>query len=332
LIRIRVRKVSQANSSDTDPAARPAHSPPHRWKLGSKALKMVAEPRLALPALLVGGIAIGFSPIFVRLSELGPIATGFYRLLLALPLLWLWMRWEERGDAQKAVAVDWLPMVVPGLLFAGDIFFWHWSITYTTVANATLFANFAPVIVTFGAWIYLREHITVRFLAGMALAMGGAALLVNASAALGARYVFGDMLGLITACFFGAYVVAVARLRDRYAASTIMFYSSGVTSVALLVVTLVSGESLLPRSANGWITLFALAWISQATGQGFIAYALGHLPASFSALAILIEPLTAAILGWVWLGEALGVRQAIGGLIVLAGITVARRASGPSAA
>jgi drug/metabolite transporter (DMT)-like permease len=108
-----------------------------------------------------------------------------------------------------------------------------------------------------------------------------------------------------------------------------MFYSSAVSCVLLLAATLVSGETLVPRSPNGWIALFALAWISQAMGQGLIAYALGHLPASFSALAILIEPLTAAILGWVWLGEALSVLQAIGGAIVLAGIAVARRASGP---
>jgi drug/metabolite transporter (DMT)-like permease len=84
----------------------------------------------------------------------------------------------------------------------------------------------------------------------------------------------------------------------------------------------------LPRASSGWIALLALAWISQAMGQGLIAYALGHVPASFSALVILIEPLTAAILGWIWLGEALGVLQAIGGVIVLAGITVARRAGG----
>jgi drug/metabolite transporter (DMT)-like permease len=283
--------------------------------------------RLALPALLIGGIAIGFSPIFVRLSELGPIATGFYRLFLALPLLWLWMHREERhAETSK---VEWLAIAVPGILFAGDILFWHWSITYTTVANATLFANLAPVIVTFGAWFYLGEHITLRFLAGMTLAMAGAALLVNGSAAMGARYVLGDMFGLITACFFGSYVLAVARLRDRHPASTIMFYSSAVSCVLLLAATLASGESLVPRSPNGWIALFALAWISQAMGQGLIAYALGHLPASFSALAILIEPLTAAILGWVWLGEALGVLQAIGGAVVVAGIAVARRASGP---
>jgi len=281
----------------------------------------------ALPALLLGGIAIGFSPIFVRLSELGPIATGFYRLFLALPLLWLWMQREARRTPRGSKG-EWLPMAVPGILFAGDILFWHWSITYTTVANATLFANLAPVVVTFGAWFWLRERITLRFLAGMALAMGGAALLVNASAALGARYVLGDLLGLITACFFGAYVLAVALLRERSAASAIMFHASAVSCVLLLAATLLAGESLRPGSANGWIVLFALAWISQAMGQGLIAHALGHLPASFSALAILIEPLTAALLGWVWLGEALGVLQAIGGAIVVAGIIVARRASG----
>jgi drug/metabolite transporter (DMT)-like permease len=280
--------------------------------------------RLALPALMGGAIAIGFSPIFVRLSELGPVATGFYRLLLALPLLWLWMRLE--GRAAPATRLAALPIGLAGVLFAGDILFWHWSITYTTVADATLFANFAPVIVTVGAWLYLGERITPPFLAGMALAMLGAVLLVNASAALGARYVFGDGLGIITACFFGSYVVAVARLRDRYSAANIMFWSSAVTCVLLLAATLVSGERLLPSSQNGWLVLLALAWISQAMGQGLIAYALGHLPASFSALAILIEPLTAAILGWAWLGEALGVLQAVGGVIVLAGIAVARRA------
>jgi drug/metabolite transporter (DMT)-like permease len=285
--------------------------------------------RLAFPALLAGGIAIGFSPIFVRLSELGPISTGFYRLLLALPLLWLWMRWEERHTAHATARIEWLPMAVPGILFAGDILFWHWSITTTTVANATLFANLAPVIVTAGAWIYLRERVTSLFFAGMALAMSGGALLMQASAALGARYVLGDALGLVTACFFGSYVVAVARLRHRIPASTIMFYSSAVTCVLLLAATLLSGESLLPATAHGWVALFALAWISQAMGQGFIAYALGHLPASFSSLAIVIEPLTAAILGWVWLGEALGALQAMGAVIVLAGIAVARRASGP---
>jgi drug/metabolite transporter (DMT)-like permease len=286
--------------------------------------RKAAGGALALPALIVGSIAIGFSPIFVRLSELGPIATGFYRLFLALPLLWLWLL-REGGAAKRETS--WLPMAVPGILFAGDIFFWHWSIVTTTVANATLFANFAPVIVALGAWIFLRERITPLFIVGLLLSIAGAALLVKGSATLGTRYVLGDFLGAVTACFFGSYMVAVARLRDRHGAAAIMFCSSAVTAVLLLGATLAAGESLLPASASGFLALLALAWISQAMGQGLIAHALGHLPASFSALVILIEPLTAAILGWIWLGEALGPWQGIGGIIVLAGILVAQRAS-----
>src|SRR5258708_8590099 len=158
------------------------------------------------------------------------------------------MQREGRRAAPGTSKVEWLPIAVPGALFAGDILFWHWSITYTTVANATLFANLAPVVVTFGAWFYLRERITFRFLVGMALAMGGAALLVDASAALGARFVLGDVLGLITACFFGSYVVAVARLRGPNTAATIMVYSSAVTCLPFLAATPVAGQGFFPAA------------------------------------------------------------------------------------
>jgi hypothetical protein len=84
-------------------AIKPAQLAPRAGDMSS-----VAEQpqRLALPALLAGGIAIGFSPIFVRLSELGPIATGFHRLFLALPLLRLWMQWEGLFDRACATRED----------------------------------------------------------------------------------------------------------------------------------------------------------------------------------------------------------------------------------
>src|SRR3546814_14909193 len=50
------------------------------------------RPQLALAALVLCALAIAFSPIFVRLSEVGPTATGFYRAILAVPPIWLWWR------------------------------------------------------------------------------------------------------------------------------------------------------------------------------------------------------------------------------------------------
>jgi drug/metabolite transporter (DMT)-like permease len=172
----------------------------------------------------------------------------------------------------------------------------------------------------------LGESITRRFLAGMVLALVGAMMLLGSSVELGGRYVLGDGLGLATACFYGAYMIALARLRGRYGAATIMFWSSLVTSLALLPVAWLSGESVVAHSASGWLVLIALAWIGQAMGQGLIAYALGHLPASFSSLAVLVQPVTAAVLGWLLLGEALGRLQIVGGITILAGILVARAA------
>src|SRR5437879_3250539 len=122
------------------------------------------KPSFALPALVLGGICIGTAPIFVRLSEVGPTATAFHRMFWALPVLWLWVRF---GSPAGALMPDdrriTRKLFLCGSLFAIDLACWHLSLRYTSVTNATLFANFAPVVVTIGAWLFLKERITRRF-------------------------------------------------------------------------------------------------------------------------------------------------------------------------
>lgn len=288
--------------------------------------QLLARQRLALAALVLGALAIAFSPIFVRLSEVGPTATGFYRTILAVPPLWLWWRLRPVAVAAPAGRPPMALVLLPGLLFAGDLFFWHLAIQYTSVANATLLSNFAPVIVTLGAWLVLREKITGAFLFAMAVAVCGALMLVGSSLQLGGTNVFGDMLAFTTAVFYGAYMIAVAKLRGRHGTQELMLWSSLVTGLALLPMVWVMGEGLFPATLDGWLILFGLAWISHALGQGLIAYALGHLPASFSSLVVLIQPVAAAFFGWLWLGEGLQTLQLLGGAVVLFGIVLARRA------
>ena len=286
--------------------------------------------RWALAALIVGALAIAFSPIFVRLSEVGPTATGFYRTMLAVPPLWLVWYLQPAQTTALEQRVSRIPslgvLLLPGLLFAGDLFFWHLSIKYTTVANATLLSNFAPVIVTLGAWLVLREKITPAFLAALLVSFCGALMLVGASFQLGGDYVFGDLLAFTTAIFYGAYMIAVAKLRGRHGTQDIMLWSSLVSALALLPMVWIMGESLWPATLQGWAILFGLAWLSHALGQGLIAYALGHLPASFSSLVVLVQPVAAAFFGWLWLGEGLQPLQIGGGIVVLIGIVLARKA------
>ncbi|OGF52760.1 MAG: hypothetical protein A2Z21_08160 [Candidatus Fraserbacteria bacterium RBG_16_55_9] len=286
-------------------------------------------------ALLMGAVGIAFAPIFVRLSELQPSATAFHRLLFALPLLWIWTTMETRSDRPprqptQSSEIGWL--VLAGLCFTGDLAVWHWSIRFTSVANATLFANFAPIFVSTGAWLFLKERITLTFVAGLVFALFGASLMIGASFGSGPQRVLGDGLGLITAVFYAGYILSVKRLRSLFSTATIMASSGLVTCVALLPIALLSGESLIATSLWGWAVLMGLAWISHVGGQGLIAYALAHLPVSFASVALLLQPATAAVLAWILLDESLGPLQATGGALVLLGILLARRASLPAAA
>lgn len=282
---------------------------------------------LAFLALVLGSVAIGASPIFVRLADVGPFASAFWRVALALPALWAWHIWETRQVSVRPALrgwAAWKPMIPAGLFFAGDLIFWHLSIQHTTVANATLFANFSAIVVAVGAWLLLGERITRMFVIGLIVAIGGMSLLVGASFEIDPSHVVGDVYGMITAFFFGSYVLSVRSVRSRVAAATLMFRSGLITAAALLVITLVMGNGLLPGSLTGWLTLLGLALFSHAAGQGFLAYALGHVPAALSSLVILIEPLAAAILGWLVLSEVITPLQAIGGVVILVGIFVAR--------
>jgi drug/metabolite transporter (DMT)-like permease len=286
--------------------------------------------RIALAALLCGAVGIAFAPIFVRLSELGPTATAFHRLALSLPALWLWLHLEGRGNRQitrPASRADYAGLVVAGLLFAGDLAFWHWSIQFTTVANATLLANFAPVFVTLTAFALFGERFSRTFLVGMALALAGACVLMGRSFTLSPSHLLGDALGIVTAMFYAGYIIAVGRLRARFSTATIMAWSGLVTCAVLLPVALVSGEGLIATTVYGWAMLLGLALISHAGGQSLIAYALAHLPAAFSSVSLLLQPAVAALLAWVILGEALGPWQALGALVILVGIYLARRGS-----
>lgn len=280
----------------------------------------------ALGALLVGASCIALSPIFVRLSEVGPTATAFWRVAFAVPFLWFFYLLKAKSHA--SYSGRWLLLVAAGFAFAGDLAFWHSSIQLTSVANSTLLANLASIFVTLAAWIFLRQTPTGIFLAGLAAALAGVAMLVKTSLEFSATGLLGDALGLVTAMFYAAYILAVKGLRDRgETALRLMAVTSTLTAVILLPVALASGEPMLPHTAYGWTILLGLALISHAAGQGLIAYALAHLPATFSSVGLLLQPVIAAFFAWVLLGEPLVALQIAGGLVVLLGIYLARRGS-----
>jgi drug/metabolite transporter (DMT)-like permease len=264
------------------------------------------------------------------MSQVGPSATAFWRLALAWPALFVWMQVERHGQAaprQPSSRSDYVRLVAAGLFFAGDLAIWHWSIRFTSVANATLLANFAPIFVALGSWLFFRQRASLKFVVGMGVALAGTVFMVGQSFRLSALHLWGDALGLITAMFYASYLLSVKELRSVFSTATIMTWSGIVSCLVLLPVTLLSGEGLLPISAAGWLVLLGLAMISHFGGQSLIAFALAKLPAAFSSVELLVQPVAAAVFAWLILGEVLSPWQALGGALALAGIFITRRAS-----
>ncbi len=283
--------------------------------------------RRALLVLIAGACLIGCNPVLVRLADAGPTAIGMWRLLLALPLLTL-LAARNGGAGRPSAAMLWA-----GGFFAFDLAFWHYAIHYTSVANSTVLSNLTPVLVTAVGWLFFRERPRALFLFGMAVAIGGAVTMGFArhgGVGPGNRPALGDALSALTAVWYGAYFLAVRRARVTATTSAVMLWTALVGLPLLLVGALLMREPLTPASALGWAACVGLGLV-HVSGQGAIAWSLGRLPVSLAAVAVLVQPVVAALLGWWVFGEAVTPVQALGGAVALAGVALAQAGARPPA-
>jgi len=288
-------------------------------------------PVLAFTALLAGGMAIGFAGIFMRLSDVNPVASAFWRMALAAPFLWAWAFAVAKQDKAAGKRTDFArALVLAGIYFAADMALWHLSLHYTTVANATLLSNFAPIFIALWMWIAYRVRFARIFVIGMTFALIGAIMLVGPNAGgetNGSGKLLGDALGLSSAVFYAAYQLVVKDARNDYSTARLMAWSTTVTGLALLPFALTAPGEFWPAELTGWLPLLALALVAQIGGQTVIAYAAAHLPANLTSVSLLIQPLTAAVAAWVIFQEAIGPVQMAGGALLLWGIYLSKRGS-----
>ncbi len=277
----------------------------------------------AIAATFSGAALIAFAPILVRLSQLGPQATAFWRLAIGAAVLSL-----ISGAAPKAA----LPtpkvrrtLLLAGLFFALDLACWHGAIKLTSVVNATLLANLTPVVAGIGGWLLFRERVSKAWMLGAGVAIAGAWLLAASRQSAGTGHALGDVLALITTFWYAAYMVCIRRARADVSVLTAMTWSTCAAALVALIIALLSRESLLATDWQGWAILLALGALVHVAGQGGIAFGLGRLPVALTSVLILIQPVLSAALGWRIFNEPIAPLGFLGGALVLLGAWAAQR-------
>lgn len=277
----------------------------------------------------LGSILLGASAIFVRLSDLGPMTTGFYRMLLALPLLALWMGWEKREGLLESFIPrkNGVLLILAGVFFALDLALWNWSIDHTTIVNATLFNNTAAFFVPLIMWVLFKEKQSIRYILAASTGFVGCLFLVGESFTISWVSLLGDVVALSSGLMVALYLVSLKKVREGISTGFLMFWTGAVSVFILGFAAYLFGESFGPLSVKDFFSVFGQAVLVHALGQSLLAYSLGKIPASYTALIMFLAPLTAAVLGWIFYGEALSLIKIIGMVLIMASIIAARRST-----
>ena len=275
--------------------------------------------------LIIGAIAIAFSPIFVRFSDVDPIMTAFYRIFISLPFFLFFSSFNIIEKVKfPEFNNSYVIFLVSGIFFALDLICWHWSIKLTTVSKATFLSNLAPIVVIIFSLIFLKERFSKFFYLAALLSMVGMLMLLGESFKFNKSQFIGDLLGVLTAVWYGSYIVTISQLRKKYNSTSIMFLSGIVTAIILLIISILFEQSLIPQSLFTITIIFLLGFICQFMGQSFITYSLAYLSASLSSLCLLIQPIAATVLAYFFFQEKLTTIQFFGSAFILIGIYIAR--------
>ncbi|HEX6376916.1 MAG TPA: DMT family transporter [Allosphingosinicella sp.] len=276
--------------------------------------------RYAFAALIAGNLVLALGPWMVRLTDVGPVASGFWRLALAIPFLAL-LAWRQQAEREpppwSLVAI----VAVGGLFLAIDLAAWHVGIGLTKLANASLFGNASSfVLVLYGFVILRRLPRAVQALA-LLFAAAGAALLMGSSYELSPNNFTGDLFALAAGLLYTGYLIAVDRARKTMAPMPVLFIATAAGALPLLALALALDQKVMP---DDWTPLLILSFGSQVVGQGLLVYAVGYLSPVVVGLGLLAQPAAGAAIGRLAYGETFSLADAVGAALIAVALVLIR--------
>lgn len=284
-------------------------------------------------ALLLGNAALALGPWLVRLTDTGPVAAGFWRMALPLPLF-AWLAWREvrarNGVTPPTKRTIWI-LLAAGVFFALDLASWHLGIELTKLGNATLFGNVGSVLLMAWGLITVRRAPNRAEAAGLLAALAGGAILLGRSLEISAATLMGDLLCVLAGVFYVFYLVPAQNARQTLGQWSVLTLVCVSAAPTLLVIAVLLGEPVWPGAA-GWTPVLGLALSSQIIGQGLLVYALKSFSPLVVGMALLTQPAIAALTGWLAFNETLAWPDIAGMALVAAALVIARMGEGLVAA
>jgi len=283
--------------------------------------------------VLAGAVAVvSTASILIRLAQaegassltIAAVRLGLAAAILA-PFAWLKAGREIMLLGRRELAL----CLLSGMFLAMHFWTWISSLEYTSVASSAALVTTNPLWVGLASAVLLRERPAPVALAGISLTVAGSVLIFAAdsggSEGAATNPLLGNTLALIGAISASGYLLVGRALRTRISLTAYVWLAYTVAAVLLGAALAASGTSLSALPAPAWGLMVLLAIGPQLFGHTAFNWAVRRLTATFVAIAILGEPVGAALLAWFFFEEGFTALQLAGFVILLVGIFVAAR-------
>lgn len=271
-------------------------------------------------ALAIGVISVSTSAIFVKLSDAPSGIIAFYRLffsvLFMLPVFLIKYVSEVRIIKKR----DWILSGASGVFLAFHFILWFESLNYTSVVSSTVLVTLQPLFAFAGTFLFFKEKLSRKAILSGLTAVIGSLVISWGDFKISGNALFGDILALAACALITFYLLFGQTVRKRVSLITYTFVVYSFSAFTLFIYVLVCGDPLYGYNSMNWVYFILLALIPNLMGHTLFNWSIRWISTSSISVAILFEPVGAAILAFFVLGEKILWTQAAGGLIVIIGI------------
>ncbi|MFF2178173.1 DMT family transporter [Lysinibacillus sp. NPDC058147] len=270
--------------------------------------------------IFIGVISVSLSAIFVKLANAEAGVIAFYRMFFSVLIMAPLFFWKYSNEIKELRIRDWLFSSIAGIFLAFHFILWFESLNYTSVASSTVLVTLQPLFAFIGTYFFFKENITLKTILAGVIAIVGSILISWGDFKLSGTAFYGDMLALIACALVTAYFLFGQDVRKRLSLVTYTMLVYAVSTITLLIYVLIKGESFGPYSTMDWIWFILLAIVPNLFGHTLFNWSIKYVSTNVVSIAILFEPIGAAILALLIFKEYLIATQIIGGFIVIVGI------------
>jgi len=273
--------------------------------------------------LFLAVAAISLAAPMIRLAQAPSLAIAFLRLAFSTLLLAPLALAKEKRTMAAFQSREWLLLLLSGLFLALHFATWISSLALTTVASSVVIVATQPIFAALFGFLFLKERMPWLAVLGLFLAISGSAVIGAGDFSGGGKPLLGDFLALLGAVFVAGYLLVGRVLRKSLPALAYIFPVYLFAALFLGLICLVTRTPLGPFPGRAYLWIFLLALVPQTLGHSLYNWALRHVKAYVVGVAVLGEPLGAAILAVFLFKEIPGPASFLGAGLILVGVFLA---------